>query len=140
MRAIKSSELRIGNWIIDYEAEPNKTIYWQVETIEYLNTTLGIKFRNGSSWTCEEFIEPIKLTEEWLLKFGFELNSDEGDCKFYEKGKHGIRWVDGDEFYFYLIMNYRDEYWILKEIYDVHQLQNLYFSLTGEELTFTKDK
>jgi hypothetical protein len=28
----------------------------------------------------------------------------------------------------------------IKNINYVHQLQNLYFSLTGEELIFTKDK
>ena len=133
-------QLRIGNLV---EIENHTKV---CEVIEIKEKSLRVSYiRSDNGMVHNPIIEidrikPISITEEWLLKFGFELNSDEGDCKFYEKGKYGIRWVDGDEFYFYLIMNDRDEYWILKEIYDVHQLQNLYFSLTGEELTFTKDK
>jgi len=124
---MKASDLRIGNWIIDYEAEPNKTIYWQVETIEYLNTTLGVRFRNKSSWTCEEFIEPIPLTEEWLLKFGGILDREDDSYVF----KHFAVSVNEKS---EAIMFFQDEE--IAEFNYVHQLQNLYFALTGEELTF----
>jgi hypothetical protein len=122
---MKSNELRIGN------------LYNQFGNIESVNWAI---LKTLEEAPIEQiWCKPIPLTEEWLLKFGFELNSDEGDCKFYEKGKYGIRWVDGDEFYFYLIMNYRDEYWILKEIYDVHKLQNIWLDLTDEELTMKSE-
>lgn len=53
----------------------------------------------------------IPLTEEWLLKFGVESIYD---FKIYND--------DGDVFYYAVGCEY------------VHQLQNLYFALTGEEL------
>ena len=76
-------------------------------------------------------IEPIPLTEEWLLKFGFEKNKN-------------------SDLYFRL-NNY--EYFIENGIIDngysrmneisvkyVHQLQNLYFALTGKELEIIETK
>jgi hypothetical protein len=66
-------------------------------------------------------IKPIPLTEEWLLKFGF-------------KKKVGNRFESdllSQDIYFgngYYIAN------VLPELKHVHQLQNLYFVLTGEEL------
>jgi hypothetical protein len=125
---MKASDLRIGNWIIDYEAEPNKTIYWQVETIEYLNTTLGVRFRNKSSWTCEEFIEPIPLTEEWLLKFGGRKTIVE-DYPIYFVNPFDIEFYKNESV---VLISGNTEV----KIKYVHQLQNLYFALTGEELTF----
>jgi hypothetical protein len=131
---MKVNNLRVGNWVIDYEAEPNKTIYWQVETIEYLNTTLGIRFRDGSCWTCEEFIEPIPLTEEWIVKFGINETKDQDIYRInyvsYHKGTNTFNYCLG---YYYDDQGYVDN--IFKEIKHVHQLQNLYFELTGQELT-----
>lgn len=77
-------------------------------------------------------INPIPLTEEWLSKFGFEKS---------EKDKEGYQiWIfNGDEcifrikhiIYFYLC----DTNYFGTEIRYVHELQNLYFALTGQELT-----
>ena len=139
---VKSSELRIGNKVlfIDLECtviECRKHPTEDMARVEY--------FREDTQALHRPLIEesrlfPIPLSIDRILSFGFELSSDEGDCKFYEKGKYGIRWVDGDEFYFYLIMSvHRDEYWILKEIYDVHQLQNIWLDLTDEELTMKSE-
>lgn len=78
---MEARELRIGNWFIDYEAEPETTIYWQVEGIERASNNpnqkhLGVRFRNGSCWSNASIIDPIPLTEEWLVKFGFNGNSE----------------------------------------------------------------
>ena len=77
--------------------------------------------------------KPIPLTEEWLTRFGFELPAhswigDKFHLSEYGKGsKHpnGGVWV--------VAMNNNNA--IISEIQYVHQLQNLYFALTGEELT-----
>jgi hypothetical protein len=88
---------------------------------------------------------PIPLTEEWLLKFGFEKEYFYGDdAKFIwwqlndfgleifntnkEQGRTSIESKDVGFFYEPMFMDYI-------EIKHVHQLQNLYFALTGEELT-----
>lgn len=87
----------------------------------------------------EERFKPIQLTEEWLLKFGF---------------KHIIEHIYKlKNFTIHYFVNYplikinleNDEYKEvnvsipIKIIY-VHQLQNLYFALTGEELIINKNK
>lgn len=83
--------------------------------------------------------KPVPLTDEWLVKFGFEkggsnrfnyidLNVDES---FYIA-------VNGEEGVFNCIValdNGEEEISeCISHIKHVHQLQNLYFALTGEEL------
>ena len=62
----------------------------------------------------------IPLTEEWLLKFGFKNNRlGLFDC---------VKVGDDIGYHIYFIGKH------LKEVQYVHQLQNLYFALTGYEL------
>ena len=79
------------------------------------------------TWWRLELIEnnkieykPIPLTEEWLFKFGFE--------KAYETCYQYKDFILNDKF----IMMDID---ITIQLKYVHQLQNLYHALTGEELT-----
>ena len=86
-------------------------------------------------------LNPIPLTEEILLNFGFN--------KEYQKGYIGIDVCNSD---FVLTeplkmgewqTNYTFQFETgsipkFKEIEYVHQLQNIFFSLCGEELTFKK--
>ena len=79
------------------------------------------------------FFEPIKLTEEWLLKFGFAKDEDQLKWGYldFTKGSIYIRLNIDSTFY-------RDGHKCLgdmKHLKCVHQLQNLYFALTGTELT-----
>ena len=70
---------------------------------------------------------PIPLTEEWLIKFGFV--------------RVGMLTMRLDKFTCYCEEDYTDNFCLGDiELFDVvpkyvHQLQNLYFALTGEELT-----
>jgi len=117
---MKAAELRIGNYV-NAEHKMYGEKYIVVESVGF--DSINISFRRY----LIENIEPIPLTEEWLLRFGFE----ELKNKFYTKGrmsyhaKYGWKilekWVSG---------------WLgVQEIKYVHQLQNLYFALSGEELT-----
>ena len=71
---------------------------------------------------------PIPLTEEWLLKFGFDKRED-GDFNLFKHSEVDIiidkdfsSWMcDGINF-------------SVNNIRYVHKLQNLYFALMGEEL------
>jgi hypothetical protein len=110
---MKSSELRVGNLIKG--KSPEKKVYEEpVKIDEYYLTMFFNKMMD---------VEPIPLTEEWLLKFGFETN----DVRYWQISA------------FRLHINRYGE-WIFKvetfeqEIKYVHQLQNLYFDLVGEEL------
>lgn len=67
-------------------------------------------------------ISPIPLTEEILLKCGLEYQRPD-----FIKGSFAIRDFDGG----YIYLNGLDGGLIYEYL---HQLQNLYFALTGEEL------
>jgi hypothetical protein len=71
-------------------------------------------------------IQPIPITEEWLLKFGFEYE----DSKKELLSKHSVS--------FYIPYNQLRCYGHPNNIKYIHQLQNLYFTLKGEELTIKK--
>ena len=110
---MKAKELRIGNWV--YYENPH-------------SDRIAIKFiSNALSYVHK--LDPIKLTEDWLIKFGFT-----------KVNKYSY-WLD--DFLcepIYINLNTRkttigsNEEYDINHIKHVHQLQNLYFALTGEEL------
>ena len=107
---MKASELRIGNLI-------NNGISDVEISAKHI---LGINNRDY------ETVRPILITNEWLVKFGFEKKNiiNENHYK-----------INSDLTYIidYNFLTFRG--YILKDhIKHVHQLQNLYFALTGEEL------
>jgi hypothetical protein len=116
---MKASELRIGNWVNNNPRDGVITVF--------SNDKCVIRHKAGIDRAFIEKLEPIPLTEEWLLKFGFKKNDNnqfilmEGSVDIlFNKDLNG--WTcDGINFSINMT-----EY--------VHQLQNLYFALTGEEL------
>lgn len=147
---MKANELRIGNYLIyedRYLIEVTKIdsledsimgevvdVLKHVEIEDfYVETTPELTIDNPN-------YEPIPLTEEWLLRFGFEKH--EVTLKlYYSDFKHEDRF-----FRFYwpenggggsLHLKPDDTEWypdLADNIKYVHQLQNLYFALTGNEL------
>ena len=123
---MKANELRIGNYVI-YDNE-----VYQIDTIADVFPTLNTdKFGIGVvDWNN---IKPVPLTEEWLIKFGFDKFhkmdwSIDGECS--NDIKHSI-WITT---YFekpLVRINDLD----LPSIKYVHQLQNLFFALIQKELT-----
>ena len=79
--------------------------------------------------------KPVSITEEWLLKFGFKLTINNKDSGYKQFGLN-IKGLDlmfclecnSDKPDFYLNM-------VGVDIDYIHQLQNLYFALTGVELS-----
>lgn len=118
---IQANELRIGNLI------NNKNSTCTVCGI--LNNTDLFVSNDWEEWyPLIDECEPIKLTEEWLLKLGFEKKN-----KFdFDLGKLRICMYD-DRFPKGRV--YFNSWAIIDEnLKNVHQLQNLYFALTGQEL------
>jgi Fe-S cluster assembly iron-binding protein IscA len=113
-----AKELRIGNWCSDCEG-----CNYQVTALSILNM---VNFSNGYN-PCS-----ISLTEEWLVKFGFirdnkeilSLKENENEFIFFLEGNHVI--IDKQQGQQLSGISIDCEY--------VHQLQNLYFALTGKEL------
>jgi hypothetical protein len=133
---ITPQELRIGNWI-EWDDESHEQI--QVEQITCNKDDSGeIQnwFVNGG--LIEDFV-PIPLTEEWLLKFGF---ASLGGGLFQKAPDHlpnyviGISQVPGGTSRCQLYIG-REPYgnFTATHIDYAHQLQNLFFALTGQELT-----
>lgn len=122
---MKSTELRIGNWVL---CEPNNASIER--TIDYEDFRLA-------HFDSERF-EPIPLTEEWLVKFGFEplqLNTEEGTWIEYkiDIGKNDqIRVLDDFSLCTFAFGDIAHA--IGESNASVHQLQNLYFALTNTEL------
>ena len=140
---MKENELRIGNWI-KYEGNE---IQLTKQKFKLCVFTLGL----------DELHEPIPLTEEWLVKFGFELYDyelfDEFDKDFEDgdlvetflryKKRHpvftktfiGIDFCKNDSLTeVFSIKKNRESDLYAPFIKHVHQLQNLYFAITGTEL------
>lgn len=106
-------ELRIGNFV-------------KLKNMPVPNSYLIESWRE---FEMNEF-EPIPLTEEWLVKFGFERdqinNTWSNSNSFFAIEFDGNGWVNSIN---------GGEYTNGTTFQHVHQLQNLYFALTGEELT-----
>ena len=138
---MEANELRIGNFLYGKEIERVKAI--------------GIE---GYVWFDEErnlsveLCQPIPLTEEWLLKFGFKAYNKETIYaleRYIDKYNNTCFrfWFQSDKLIFDYIQNevhptesfFDDKNIIRLDIQHVHQLQNLYFALTGVELTFKSE-
>jgi len=122
---LEPNELRIGNLV--YWNIPEKVGVPHVIKAILPNTYHTSPISVGKH---EDYL-PIPLTKERLLKFGFEKCSDN---EHYFIGHHGFCLIyDGDDW----CMEPRiDDSLLIAYCKYVHQLQNLYFALTGQELTF----
>ena len=125
---MKAQELRVGNYV--YDTIANAVV--EVVLIRSIHRDDRI-ITLPSRWNCriEEF-NPISLTEEWLLKLGFNFDDDCGWITDFITGFYMFELAELSENGYELRVN--DEYNTGCKIKFVHQLQNLYFVLTGEEL------
>ena len=132
---MEAKELRIGNLLYLAFAKKNVVVFG-IDVIEISEITHNlIRFKDGINFSVSkiELFEPILLTEEWLLKFGFEKSNLDEDNAWLELKYRYLKFSSDESVEFkkvYLTINKMD---IICKY--VHQLQNLYFALTGEELT-----
>ena len=146
---MEAEDLRIGNFVyVDKEA-----IWKVVETSKWDKQTCVSK-PDSSGYSLEDNyginrLSGIPLTEEILLKAGFEHYLDYSyELNFLDESNTAIH-VDFDEDDLTKVARVcigqedpriekrdRAREWVYfkKNIDSVHQLQNLYFALTGEEL------
>jgi len=125
-KELQSKDFRIGNYVyttIDlciYTIDPFiiKCLYYDGNTQNSYNTD-------------KKLIEPIPLTEEWLIKLGFE-NIKLKTGNFWTNKVIELRKGYKRNGYPFHLRHYH--YMSLKGLYFVHELQNLHFALTGVEL------
>jgi len=93
-----------------------------------------VKVSHLSSMGVYKDLRPIPLTEEWFLKFGLiKLRSP---LLSFVMGCYEISIIPTHNEFGVYIPSGR----IITKIKYVHQLQNLYFALTGEELELKEAK
>ena len=117
---MKANELRIGNWVAH---EPT------------IDDWEEIIVRPGTIIQCEispDSFMPIPLTEEWCIKFGFQKDLENTIYK--NINKHCFLCYDDN----IVLLLEEENNWCITKVKYVHQLQNLYFALTKEELTLIK--
>lgn len=119
---MKAEELRIGNYVLN--PNNNEVHKCTIETISDI--------QNGYLKR-----EPIPLTEEWLLRFGFEKDRYNFIINF--GFDFCVEYYYADNIYSFWIYTDDDWHCILNEIKYVHSLQNLIYALTGQELTLNEE-
>ncbi len=124
------TELRIGNWIFEPEQDDNKpfqifSIYHEVKNDKVNGLPICL-------------MRPIPLTEDILLKCGFQKDMLDETYYTINPNEYHIRIEDSEikprEKVFWVYFDEQPNHPITC-VFNLHQLQNLYFALTGEELT-----
>lgn len=119
---MRAEDLRIGNYYEDDMERVGKLLKW------VSSKKVELKMEFSKLLIDFDCLEPIPLTEEWLVKFGFKkpAHSWVGD-KF-----HLTEW-DDSPLNWCVSLNKNNGVLVLK-LKHVHQLQNLYHALCGSEL------
>lgn len=122
---MEAKELRIGNLVMTNFKREEEII--DIKPIDFIENYIKL-------------YKPIPLTEEWLLKFGFEkikisTSINNLFITYYKKDDIVIYNLQ-DHFEIELITKFGKQFNLFKVFKkQVHILQNLFFCLTGEELT-----
>lgn len=128
---MNSSELRLGNWVWNHVTQSVVVVDIKVLS-EQLYSDRGI----GIDW------QPIPIRDGWLLKFGFFYE----DFTDRDAGILSILW-QYNGFTYLRLMKTKTGYWCIlknKELEEqvnfrhinfIHELQNVFHSLAGTELT-----
>lgn len=135
---IEPKDLRIGNWVmagksvVQVESLDERGINLYISYGVYGSTDYDGEFHDPSGYNFGQTINSIPLTPDILMK----CNGSKMD----DYDRISIRLTDG-----FIILNTGDKtildcedshYNQFPDILDLHQLQNLYFALTGTELTY----
>lgn len=139
---IQANELRIGNYV---------QVAGHIYVCDSIQKDGGIfspiKLMNPSDYIDMPYNPtPIPLTEEILLKSGFEkhgkvvsyLSLNTGLSDGYDDVEALLNWSDfteKNEGELLFVFEGKGRWINISHIKHLHQLQNLYFALTGEELT-----
>ncbi|KAA6316654.1 hypothetical protein EZS27_033065 [termite gut metagenome] len=118
---ILKNELRIGSYI----SIKNENGIFNLPVFEMCEDWVNVKDEKGGIWAIwYEEMEPIPLTKEIFLKSGFR-KADDWFCD----DLYGLMFQCKDRGYSLEWGEYS-----IVTVYTVHQLQNVYFALNGNDL------
>lgn len=118
---ITAQELRIGNFVCYGDDADSQTMNVVIQQI--FDDGVDTGYRKRLSF---DKIFPIAITPDWLSRAGFFGESSK--WRTVEPFRHHI--VERDGKYFYRVPGVT-----LREVKYVHEVMNLYFYITGTELT-----
>lgn len=122
---VKKNELRLKNLLKRGEDIVIVSAIF-ISHFNCVNEESGIDYGNNH----QNNFQPIPLTEEWLLKFGFVKIGTNYENKWLVLwGNIKTKSID------FVLNEPHSRKRKITELKHVHQLQNFYFALTGEELT-----
>jgi len=110
---MNQKDLRLGNLVNDHLGKTLQVVGLKDDNV-YLVLSNGEKIKYNI-----KTIQPILITEEWLLKFGFNG---------WDIDNYTIILTNGN--FFVIECNHP----IATNIFYVHQIQNLYYAISGKEL------
>lgn len=128
-----SNELRIGNWL-------NNGISNVQVSAQCILEQHQVDITGGT------YLNPIEITEEWLTLLGFRRGEKE---RFEDNSNRWIKSLEDEEFFTFFIFEADNGYHFHFEGYrypsrrsviikHVHELQNLYYATTSEDLNYVK--
>jgi|TARA_R110000765_G_scaffold390180_1_gene482844 hypothetical protein len=127
---MKATELRIGNWVYN----PVQEIDFQVA----IRTISDTVYDEEIQLPLSQRYQPVPLTKEWLVKFGFRNGGEDRDIhiQLFPNNDSYRLWGFAWNIQHWNILGWEDIN--APSIKYVHQLQNLYFALTNKELEIKK--
>jgi len=141
---INPNELRIGNWVM----VDDKLLDKNASREAYFHQMQGFDIYKISEREEgeENGLRGVDITERMLLSCGFKL--DEGFALAGFSNKYDlnipVKGINNNEITYYICQQLKvknfgtytvDGYWAANNFKYIHQLQNLFFDLTGNELT-----
>ena len=123
---MKAQELRIGNYVCT--SYMKKSVF-KVNAIHSDRLYFESIVENFKSDTIPVYIEPIELTDEWLVKSGANKINDILDI--FELDRFQL--LPFYTYSFWKVIDKETKAYIAK-VSVVHELQNMYVVLNGEEL------
>jgi hypothetical protein len=121
---IKATELRIGNLVTTKHPDNYKRV---------ISLDNCIQVTGDSAWHTQ--VSAIPLSEEIILKCGFVADPFNGSFETFDNGLKLTIIDKCGACMIYLSGPFGMV--VLKHIGSLHQLQNLYFALTGKELVYS---
>lgn len=134
---MKAQDLRLGNKVLDYG---NRTVTIESIEVPYNGDVFFRVKENGNHYLIED-LKPIELNKSMFTKINWQI-IDNSKGVFCSKQLNNEFYIVHNPNGFWLCANeyendegYHEEVCMkLEHIKYLHQLQNLYHSLTGEEI------
>ena len=122
-------ELRIGNLIYSKETSSIQKITGLSDENPFIDS---ITF----DYTNYDEIEPIPITQEWLVKLGFTIEKKPNGDILYSYKEYRYSLIKKENYDGYLFC---DDGNVLRDLEFIHELQNIYFALIVIELKLNND-